>query len=1248
MENVMTKTKRQGSKVVLAFLLTVAFAVCAAISIVLPPKAASADVTSEVTSVKEIFVTSPPASSPWSAVQIDLSGGTSPMPMPTPLSGPTAETFTYYTTQQEAGFKFGDPVAGAGAFSPTLTSLLANRPDTKGGTVLKNSATALTGFAYTAPEAGTVYYQDLAQVEVLNYDTTSFVGGAYVIAHLSGSTLTQLYPAPATPSDSFFAALPFDFSKTHELLAVSGNDDDYDNKRPLSSAWVNGSVAMTAGDSLIFLSVKPDTKIFSEPVVSYEEFPETYEFHNFWRYQQINDANYFEPVYRYGDDTAPWRTFYALDRNGDGADRNFDIAQRGGTRIRGATYWTYGSDIYQYMAVSGGLWLHASGNANEGDAAYRFKAPHSGFVKIELEGVGEWRSDVQIVYNGNVIASATGDAVHKGGGSTANASTPVAPVATVPILNVSAGDYIYFVQKSAGGGTLKQDLNPKITYLDAIPYIFDATVMTVNEGATYSSPLTLTSNVGGDDLTTGDIEWTVSDNTIVEVTAVGTSAFPADADHIASVTVKGLKAGSATVTATRNGSAAVCTVTVAPIEKFTVTPGGPATVSAGATKEIQVAVPAEHSAAVSLTDIAIANSKPAILGAAYDGTTGKITLTGKIGAIIPMTATVTVSAPGVKSITIPVAVVSKQQGSSVTELFQPTPAAPSAWSVAKIEGGVETALTAPTSDTFTYYTTQTETGYFYKDGTDVSNKTFAYNGTVLSNGVGKMTAFVYTAPTAGTLYIQDLAQVAPLHKLDSADAGVKGGYRIVKISGGAQTQLFPASGTQKDLYSSANESSPAGSAWVNISVTVAVGDKIEFISTLSESQIYSSPVVSYEAFPEVYELHNFWRWQQINDSNYFEPVYKSGDSTTPWLQFPELETDAGDWDIVQRNDTRYNNAMYRAAAEYQFMGAFGGLFLHASGLAGEGDIAYRFKVPHNGYVSVEMDAYGSYLAVVQIVYKGNVIAEETDGDKIWNGATLTAPVFSVEEGDYIYFVQKSAGGGSLKQDLNPRIKYVSDPFTLSDSAKTIEDGETFSLTLDLNPDYGFDPADIVWTVTNGAILSKSVSADGATVTLTGLKGGATTVTATVGGTTWTPAVCAVTVNPVAKFAVTPVTVSVKAEETAEVTVSILAGFTLSLSDISVESDKTAVCTVAYDGATGKLTITGVAAGTASVYVTSDGVKSVIVTVTVTAKTGGDGEEPGGDGLSGGAIAGIVIGSAAVAGGGVFAAWWFLIRKKKKI
>ncbi|GHV02289.1 hypothetical protein FACS1894211_13430 [Clostridia bacterium] len=134
---------------------------------------------------------------------------------------------------------------------------------------------------------------------------------------------------------------------------------------------------------------------------------------------------------------------------------------------------------------------------------------------------------------------------------------------------------------------------------------------------------------------------------------------------------------------------------------------------------------------------------------------------------------------------------------------------------------------------------------------------------------------------------------------------------------------------------------------------------------------------------------------------------------------------------------------------------------------------------------------------------------------------------------------------------------------------------------------------------------------------------------------------AATPEPVAKFAVTPVTVSVKAEETAEVTVSILAGFTLSLSDISVESEKSAVCTATYDGATGKLTITGVAEGTASVTVTSAGVKSVTVAVTVTAKTGG-----GGEGLSGGAIAGIVIGSVAVAGGGAFAAWWFLVRKRK--
>jgi len=292
------------------------------------------------------------------------------------------------------------------------------------------------------------------------------------------------------------------------------------------------------------------------------------------------------------------------------------------------------------------------------------------------------------------------------------------------------------------------------------------------------------------------------------------------------------------------------------------------------------------------------------------------------------------------------------------------------WSVATFDGTTISEIQSSTSIDYTYYTTWVQEGVGYsKDGAMafvpnklIHNVAADCNGpdesmvnsqkysVVLKNDETNKMALVYTAGVEGTIYYQDLAQVAPLHYDEKDNAGVYGEYRIVKLSAqGTVTQLYPEQGNH-ELF--ASNGAPTTSAYVNSSVEMAVGDKLVFVSEKASSEIYSSPVVSYTEFEEVYEFKNFWKWQQINDANYFDVVYKNPNGE--WQSFPNLETKHANYDIYNRSGAPYTAALYWTT-DYTYSFAYGGLWVHAGEVPsteGLGDVGYAFKVPHSGYVNI--------------------------------------------------------------------------------------------------------------------------------------------------------------------------------------------------------------------------------------------------------------------------------------------------------
>lgn len=598
------------------------------------------------------------------------------------------------------------------------------------------------------------------------------------------------------------------------------------------------------------------------------------------------------------------------------------------------------------------------------------------------------------------------------------------------------------------------------------------------------------------------------------------------------------------------------------------------------------------------------------------------------------------------------------------------------WSVGVFTGDTLASVSEGEMSAYTYYTTQVWDGYKYA----ANDNAFAYvpdemeytvptepddltgvpeelldaekYGFVLKNDAEKNMALIYTADKTGTLYFQDLAQVAPLHFDDRDKKGVYGEYRILLESAGSVTQVYPAEGAHELL---ADNAAPTTSAWVNSSVEVKEGDKLIFRSDKADSTIFSSPVVSWEEFEEVYELKNFWKFQQINDANYFEPVYRHN-PTDSWLRFPNLETKKNEWDIVQRGGVEMKSSLYWNN-DYDFMGAFGGLFMHASGNsasegenAGKGDIAYAFKVPHNGYVNIDLNLVGNWAAGdFEIVYNGEVLDSCTAaGDTIYRtGLTLSANAVKVTAGTEIYFVQKTQSGGSLKVDMNPIVTYVDAPYTLDKTSIEMDAQEEETLTLTINPDYDLADEEIEWTAANEGIVE--LTPDGNTVKVKGLAAGQTIISAKIGA--YEAVTCEVTINAALQneFTVDPESLSVKKGESGTLTVTV--SDKISVEDIEVAVEDDTIATASLSGST--ITVTGVKKGNTKLYITAEGSKSATVEITVTDEgvstdsSSGSSSDSGkteNDGADGGCGSVVGIGAASVFALG--AATFVLTRKKK--
>lgn len=601
------------------------------------------------------------------------------------------------------------------------------------------------------------------------------------------------------------------------------------------------------------------------------------------------------------------------------------------------------------------------------------------------------------------------------------------------------------------------------------------------------------------------------------------------------------------------------------------------------------------------------------------------------------------------------------------------------WSVGAFNGDELSPVETGAAAEYTYYTDQIWDGYKYA----ANDNAFAYipdeytytvdagfvgdrdkyldsekYGLVLKNDAEKDMSLIYTAEKAGTLYFQDLAQVAPLHFDEKDKAGVFGEYRILLQSGGKTTQVYPEEGSHELL---ADNKAPTTSAWVNSSVNVEAGDKLIFRSDKADSTIFSSPVVSYEKFEETYELKNFWKFQQVVDANYFVPSYRIN-PTDAWMTIGELETKGNETDIFQRGETPLRGVKFWSK-DYQYLGMFGGMFVHASGNsstdgadAGKGDVAYAFKVPHNGYVNLSLDVVGEWRANgYEIVYEGTTLSTAAEvaseypefngaGDMIFkNGLNMSAKTVKVTAGTYIYFVQKTEGGGSIKADMNPIVTYVDAPYTIDKTSLEIGTEEEATLTLQINPEYAIaDDAEITWTSANEGIVQ--LVPEGNACKVTGLAPGQTVISAKIGD--YDAVTCEVTVEKVLKneFTVNPEALSVKKGESGTLTVTV--SDKISVEDIEVAVEDDTIATASLSGTT--ITVTGVKKGNTKLYITAEGSKSVAVNITVTEENNPEDSTSGSVTSSkedeGGC--GSVIGLGSVVAISAIGAAIMLVRKKK--
>lgn len=534
------------------------------------------------------------------------------------------------------------------------------------------------------------------------------------------------------------------------------------------------------------------------------------------------------------------------------------------------------------------------------------------------------------------------------------------------------------------------------------------------------------------------------------------------------------------------------------------------------------------------------------------------------------------------------------------------------WSVGSFDGNSITNLANSEDVTYTYYTLQKHQGKAYKLNSSmafVPNKIVhsialdcygpnedmvnseKYSVVLVNDSNSKMT-LIFTASNKGTIYFQDLAQVPPLHFDERENVGVYGEYRIVKLNSNGETvQLFPASGNH-ELY--ASNGAPTTSAWVNSSVSVEEGDKILFVSEKPNSTIFSSPSISYSKFEEVYEFKNFWKWQQINDANYFEVGYRNTNGV--WQSFPNLETKKGEYDIYPRRQAAYQAPLYWSF-ENPYMLAFGGMWVHASSDVnsnGIGAVGYVFKVPHSGYVNVSLDIIGHYQSEVEVWHNDTKLYTTTEADRVQifhYGFNYSKDILPVKAGDLIYFIQTATLGPS-PQDLNPKITYLENPYTLSESSVNLSEGDEKDLTLSINSSFGLENETIEWKVEPEGIVK--IEGDGTNVKLTTEKVGEAVVSAKIGE--FEPVTCNVVVESVNKFSVSTENIEIKTGENGEVVVTIL-NERISLEDIRVSVEDDSIATALKNG--NKVIVTGVSVGSTELYIQAEGSRSIIIQVNVT-------------------------------------------------
>ena len=383
----------------------------------------------------------------------------------------------------------------------------------------------------------------------------------------------------------------------------------------------------------------------------------------------------------------------------------------------------------------------------------------------------------------------------------------------------------------------------------------------------------------------------------------------------------------------------------------------------------------------------------------------------------------------------------------------------SAWKIVKLQDDTFVDISAAAEEKeYTYFTNQTETGKAIAEG-----DSFAFNGEVLVNGAQTKLAYCYTAEEAGTFYFHDVVQVDPLLWADPLPPETELGlFKIIKVSGDNSETIFPAEGANAEgYYSLKSEYAKVGNVVIDLETSLSVGDRVYFISGKENSTLYSSPVVGKESYADTISFRDMWRENQYLDKTYFDVMYfdntsSGGGSVTP---FTELEPRKVEWHIDNAQDSQaylwINNGV-------QFLGAFGGSWLHAGAETGQ-DVGYRFTSPQAGEISLKLETKtASWLPKILIKHNGvKIWPSDKDSQAVDGLGTVTLNNFAVlQEGDTLDFILLGEGGASLKTYLNPIISFgVQNPIISGPERITMENGSSARVTLQTE---GFDVNDLVW------------------------------------------------------------------------------------------------------------------------------------------------------------------------------------------